>query len=279
MSGLTVEQLYFYPIKSLHGVPLSVMALDDFGAAGDRRWMIVDQHGQFVTQREKPQLARVAASLDGSSLQITLPGQHAIPVLPGARRRIVTIWRDQVEALSAQPGPDEALSDWLGESVALVYMAENTVRPVDPAFAGNGHRVSFADGFPFLVTHQASLNELSCRVGRDLDMRRFRPNIVVSGGGAFDEDHWTFLKSASGVRLKLVKHCARCVMTTVDPDTGKKSTDRQPLRELGQFRRTQQGVLFGMNAIHTNGQLIRVGDRFDVEDAATVNAAAERITS
>lgn len=272
MPALTVEQLYFYPVKSLHGVSLSTMAFDDFGATGDRRWMFVDQQGRFITQREKPELARVRASLDNQGLQITLPDQQALSVVAGTKKREVTVWRDQVEAFSALPGPAEAMSEWLGEPVDLVYMADNTVRQVDRDYADAGRRVSFADGFPLLITHQASLEDLSQRVGRDLDMRRFRPNIVVSGGEAFDEDHWQTLSSAPDVSLRLVKPSARCVMTTVDPDSGEKTADRQPLRELGQYRRSSLGVLFGVNAICTSGQRINVGDRFRSKKTPPVHA-------
>lgn len=264
MAQLKVEQLYYYPVKSLHGVALDAMTLDAFGPAGDRRWMIVDEEGRFVTQREQSRLAQVNAALTSSGLEIGIPGSEPERVFAGEETRRVLVWRDWVKAQIAAPGPSEKLSEWLGTPVSLVYMPESTLRAVDNKYVSDERRVSFADGFPFLVTHVASLNMLSERIGQSVDMRRFRPNIVVSGGEPFDEDRWASL-SKGGLRLRLVKPCTRCVMTTVHPDEGVRSSDLQPLRELGRFRRTEKGVVFGMNAVHDALGEIRVGDYFDVD--------------
>lgn len=264
MAQLKVEQLYYYPVKSLHGVALDAMTLDAFGPAGDRRWMIVDKEGRFVTQREQSRLAQVNGVLTLSGLEISIPGSEPEPVVAGDETRRVLIWRDWVKAQVAEPGPSEKLSEWLGMQVELVYMPESTLRPVDNKYVMDERRVSFADGFPFLVTHIASLDALSERIGQPVDMRRFRPNIVVSGGEAFEEDRWASL-SQGDLRLRLVKPCTRCVMTTVHPDQGVRSEDLQPLRELGRFRRTDKGVVFGVNAVHDALGEIRIGDRFEVD--------------
>lgn len=265
MSQLKVEQLFLYPVKSLHGVPLEAMTLDDFGPAGDRRWMVVDADGRFMTQREQPLMARVHAALGHEGLELTIPGQSApIRVRTGDRRRNVLVWRDWVRAEVAEAEASAALSEWLGQPVELAYMPESTVRPVDHHYVTSGQRVSFADGFPLLITHVASLESLSERIGEPVDMRRFRPNIVVSGGDPFAEDRWASL-SGQGVTLTPVKPCSRCLMTTVDPDEGVRADDLQPLRELGRFRRTANGVMFGVNAVHSGPGQIRVGDIFDVE--------------
>lgn len=264
MGQLKVEQLYYYPVKSLHGVALDKMTLDAFGPAGDRRWMIVDEEGRFVTQREQARLAQVNAALTTSGLELSIPGAEPETVVAGDETRRVLIWRDWVKAQIASPGPSEKLSEWLGMPVKLVYMPESTLRPVDSNYVNEERRVSFADGFPFLVTHIASLEALSERIGQPVDMRRFRPNVVVSGGEAFEEDRWAAL-SRDDLRLRLVKPCTRCVMTTVHPDQGLRSEDLQPLRELGRFRRTDKGVVFGVNAVHDALGEIRVGDCFDVD--------------
>ncbi|TBW59182.1 MOSC domain-containing protein [Marinobacter halodurans] len=261
---MTVEQLFYYPVKSLHGVEVDAVTLDDFGPAGDRRWMLVDEDGRFVTQREQPRLAQVHAALRDGVLTLSIPGQEApVPVMAGEDERRVLVWRDWVKARLAKPGPAELLSDWLGLRVALAYMPESSIRPVDRNYVSEERRVSFVDGFPFLITHTASLAALSERIGEPVDMRRFRPNIVVSGGDAFDEDGWAALHR-DGLSLDLVKPCSRCLMTTVHPDEGVRSDSLQPLRELGRFRRTPDGVLFGVNAVHSGPATIRVGDTFEV---------------
>ncbi|WP_148862972.1 MOSC domain-containing protein [Marinobacter fonticola] len=264
MAQLKIEQLFFYPVKSLHGVALDAMTLDAFGPAGDRRWMIVDDEGRFVTQREQPRLAQVNATLTPSGLHISIPGEAPEKVVASDETRRVLVWRDWVKAQPAQPGPSEKLSAWLGKAVQFVYMPESTLRPVDNTYVDDERRVSFADGFPFLITHTMSLESLSSRIGEPVDMRRFRPNIVVSGGEAFEEDRWAAL-SLGSLRFRLVKPCTRCVMTTVHPDEGVRSDNLQPLRELGRFRRTPDGVVFGVNAVHDALGELRVGDYFDVD--------------
>lgn len=264
MAQLTVEQLFYYPVKSLHGVEVDAVTLDDFGPAGDRRWMLVDEEGRFITQREQPQLALVHSALQHGVLTLSIPGQETpVPVTASERERRVLVWRDWVKAQLAEPGPAELLSDWLGVRVELAYMPESSVRPVDRNYVPEDRRVSFADGFPFLITHTASLAALSQRIGESVDMRRFRPNIVVSGGDAFDEDRWVRLHR-DDFTLDLVKPCSRCLMTTVHPDDGVRSDNLQPLRELGRFRRTPDGVLFGVNAVHSGPATLRVGDTFDI---------------
>lgn len=147
-------------------------------------------------------------------------------------------------------------------------MPEETFRRVDASRVTEYRRVSFADGFPFLITNLASLEELNSRLDSAIDMRRFRPNIVVEGAGAWDEDNWTSARIGE-TAFTLVKPCSRCVMTTVDPDQGVKSVDLQPLRMLGTYRRTSDGVIFGMNAIHESDGTIRVGDPITLQTTAT----------
>ncbi|MAA63914.1 MAG: MOSC domain-containing protein [Alteromonadaceae bacterium] len=271
MALLTVEQLYYYPVKSLRGIAVDSLDLSDFGPLNDRRWMIVDSDGKFVTQREQPRLAQVSAQLTSSGLQLCFPAippsldETIVAVEFGSQSLAVTVWKDTVRAIVAKPASSEALSRFLGLQVQLVYMPQDVVREADTRFTEPGRRVGFADGFPFLVTHQASLDALSRRIGSDIEMRRFRPNIVVSGGEAFAEDRWRTL-TREGLTLTLVKPCSRCIMTTVDPWLGVKSDDRQPLRELGSFRRTDAGVIFGMNAVHDGAGPIKVGDQFEISE-------------
>lgn len=271
MQALTVTQLFRYPVKSLGGNPAETLPLDDFGPAGDRRWMLVDDQGQFISQRSEPRLAPIRASLAsecGDAVRLSWPdGRGDFVATAGPKERPVTVWQDTVNGRIGEGDAATALSDWLGRSVELVWMPPEIRRGVQRDAGEAPHRVGFADGYPFLITHEASLMALCERLGEELTMRRFRPNIVVRGGEAFEEDAWRCLET-DAICFHLVKHCSRCVMTTVDPETGTMSEARQPLRELGRFRRTDAGILFGMNAVHDGPGRLTIGDTLHVTERA-----------
>ncbi|OEY67387.1 MOSC domain-containing protein [Marinobacter sp. X15-166B] len=260
MQVLRIEALFTYPVKSLAGLPVTTLALDDFGPSGDRRWMIVDEEGHFVTQRSRPELALIATTVTQGTVAIEVPGHPSMTLVPGQRVRRVKVWGDWVDAVVAESGPAEAISQHCGAPLQLVYMPDTTFRRVDPGRVRDDRRVGFADGFPFLVVNQQSLDDLNRRLDHPVDIRRFRPNIVVSGAPAWDEDEWRELQ-IGGLAFDLVKPCSRCIMTTVDPDTGINSAGAQPLRTLGQFRRTLDGVIFGMNAVHRGEGSLASGDQ------------------
>lgn len=253
-----VAALYHYPVKSLCGQAVDVLRLDALGPLDDRRWMLVDAAGTFVTQRMHGQLVRIRARSDGVQLQLNLPDGQILGFEASDVQVSVRVWRDEVPALLAT-GPSETLSAYLGVPVRLVRLPDAPVRRIDPARVPEERFVGFADGFPILVTHQASLAAVESWVGRPLDMRRFRPNIVIAGADPFAEDHWQSLQIGEVV-LDLVKPCSRCVMTTVDPDTGVREADGQPLKALSLHRKTAEGVIFGQNALHRTPGVLRVGD-------------------
>ncbi|MCK7551811.1 MOSC domain-containing protein [Marinobacter goseongensis] len=256
---MRVHALYLYPVKSLAGIPVSSFGLDNFGPRGDRRWMIVDADDQFVTQRDHPELATVTTSIDGDCVTVTIPGEGRFPLQATANETRARIWQDWVKALLGEPVASAALSRFCGTDLRFVYMPDETFRRVDAGRVTDIRRVGFADGFPLLVANLLSLEELNTRLETPVEMIRFRPNIVIEGAGAWQEDHWHELQIADQ-RVRLVKPCSRCVMTTVDPLTGTKAASLQPLRTLGQYRRTEDGVIFGMNGIHETPGRISVGD-------------------
>jgi len=260
---MNVQSLFIYPVKSLAGIPVSHLALDDFGPSGDRRWMIVDANGKFATQRRLPRLALIGVALDGEAVNIQIPGQGEFALTPDNKQEQVTVWRDQVLASAAQQMANEALSRFCGEPLRLVYMPETTFRRVDPERVADERRVGFADGFPFLVANSASLAELNGRLTQPVDMRRFRPNIVISGAEPWAEDNWRVLH-VGDVGLRVVKPCSRCVLTTVNPDTGVKDPGTEPLKTLSGYRRTGDGVIFGQNAVHDGRGRIVVGDSVSI---------------
>lgn len=256
---MLVHSLYLYPVKSLAGIAVQRMAFDDFGPVGDRRWMVVDDGGRFVTQRQLPQLALVATELDEQGVTVRIPGAGDFRLHSTAISCTVDVWGDQVDALVAAGEVNQALGQFCGLPLRLVYMPDDSFRQIDPSRVPQARRVGFADGFPLLVTNLASLEELNSRLSQPVEMRRFRPNIVVEGDIAWSEDQWSVLE-LERVRFNVVKPCSRCVLTTVDPDTGIKSPDGQPLKTLSSYRRSADGVIFGQNALHDGVGPLSVGD-------------------
>lgn len=251
----------------MRGARVAQAKVERRGLAGDRRWMVVDGGGKFISQRERPQLTRLTAEGNGDGLTISGDGV-SIAVYPEKQvQRSVRVWRDMVTAKGANPDADAALSDAMGEKVHLVFMDEATERPVDPSW-GEGE-VSFADGFPILVTNIASLRDLNQRLSAPVVMERFRPNVVIDCDAPWAEDGWKTIEAGSA-RLSLVKPCGRCVVTTTDQATGARPSD-EPLRTLATFRRSKNrrapGVLFGWNATVASPGIIAVGDTVSVSAA------------
>jgi uncharacterized protein len=264
-----VTSLYYYPVKSCRGIAIDVATLDRRGIADDRRFMIVDEWGRFISQRSHPRLALVEVRLDEDALTFSAPGTEpcSVPILRGGSTRTVVIWQDECEAVDQ--GQDAAgwLSEFLETSVELVRIDDRFKRFVDPNYAvRSSDEVGFADGYPLLVLSEESLEDLNVRLEVSVPMNRFRPNIVVRGGGAYAEDQWRRVRFGE-VQAAIVKPCARCSITTVDQQTGERS--KEPLRTLTTYRHDpERDVLFAQNAIHAGPGIIRVGDAVEVLSAA-----------
>ncbi|MDO3722020.1 MOSC domain-containing protein [Marinobacter sp. chi1] len=260
---MNVQFLWVYPVKSLAGIRVEALDLDDFGPAHDRRWMLVDDNGRFVTQRTHPELAKIKTSLAAGEVGVEIPGYGSFALEPTERRLEAKVWGDQVNTVLGAEEANAAVSAFCQRSLRFVFMPEDSFRQIDPDYVTSRRRVGFADGYPLLIANQASLEELNGRLRDPVEMRRFRPNVVVSGFTAWQEDHWREL-SVGTVRLSLAKPCSRCVMTTVDPEVGVKDSDGQPLKTLSGYRRQKEGVIFGMNAIHQSRGCLSVGDPVSV---------------
>lgn len=256
----TVTALSVYPVKSARGVAVAEAEVGDRGFEGDRRFMIVDAAGRFLTQRTLPRMALLEVAFDdGARLRLSAAGAGGITVPrrpESGETRTVEVWRDRVEALGVGPEPAAWLSRFLGVPCALVYMPDASERAVDPAFAPPDARVGFADGFPFLLASTDSLGELARR-GADVPMSRFRPNIVVSGAEPFAEDTWKTVRIGE-VTFAVCKPCGRCAITTTDQLTAE--VGREPLQTLATFRRTGREVRFGQNLVQQGRGKVRVGD-------------------
>jgi uncharacterized protein YcbX len=263
-----VSGLFVYPVKSCRGIALDEVKVVARGFRHDREWTVVDGDGRFVSQRTNPALARVAVQISDRTLVITTDGMPRLEVALSRARgpiREVTIWGDVCAARSAGRRAAGWFSDFLGSAVDLVRMPPSTVRPVDLEYAGPGHQVGFADGFPLLLISEGSLAELNRRLEVPVPMDRFRPNIVVAGCAPHAEDRWRRLTVGS-VSLRVVKPCARCVVTTTDQRTGERFPE--PLRTLARYRKIAGELLFGQNLIHEGRGTIRLGDTCRVEAVA-----------
>ena len=266
---MKVTALWIYPVKSLAGQSISEAELQTRGFADDRRWMLVDENGRFISQREHAHLARWQARLEVDTLFLKQLDTGVEIRVPQARAEagpqlVVQIWQDQVVAREVTTVPAEVLKVAFGFPCRLVYMAEDSRRAVDPRYAKAGEEVSFADGYPYLITTTGSLRAVEQQRGADLSMRRFRPNIVVEHEAAFAEDQWQAV-TIGRQPFRLPKPCARCIVITIDPDTTVKDPD--VFAAVADLHQEGRKVLFGMNACWEGllaGKL-RVGDEVLVE--------------
>ena len=264
--GAHLAEIHVYPLKSARGIRLDASTIDPTGLRHDRRWMIVTEEGRFVSQREEPRLALVVPTIEGDALRLSAPdvGDLRVPLEPDGSelgRRPVRIWQDEVRALDAGDEAAAWVAASLGAPHRLVHFPRSESRQVDPQFAREGDRVGFADGYAFLLASAASLADLNDRLDVPVPMDRFRPNLVVRGAAPFEEDGWREVRIGE-TRFRVVKPCARCVITTVDQRTA--AVGREPLRTLAAFRRVGTKVIFGQNLIHEGGGTLREGDALHV---------------
>jgi len=268
---MQISEINIYPIKSLKGISLNEAIVEDRGLRHDRRWMLIDTNKRFLTQREVPAMARVALESSENGFVARVGNESLeVPFSPATEEYCsAKIWSSSVRS---EIYPDE-VNDWFSKAIGtecrLVAMPEGAHRAVNPFYAVRRFKdtVSFADGYPFMLIGQASLDDLNSRLREPVPMNRFRPNFVVTGTDAFAEDKWRIIRIGSTV-FHVVKPSERCVLTTVDQTLGEK-TGKEPLRTLSIFRTIRGKVLFGENLIAENaGDSIKVGDRLEVLERA-----------
>ena len=260
---LRLSALYRYPLKSGKAEALQQVGLDQLGLDGDRRWMLVDEaSGRFLTQRAVAKMSQLSALWNSAGgVTLSTPGKAPLEVaLPGsdAELRGVTIWRDTLRVPDAGDAAAAWVSDFIGKATRLVQMPLARARTTEAGFGKDGDQVAFADGYPLLLIGQASLDDLSRQVGRPMEMLRFRPNLVIEGSQAYAEDGWKRLRIGD-VEFRVVKPCARCILTTIDPATGERSADREPFATLDAYRKTEHGALFGQNLVNDGIGHLEVG--------------------
>ena len=262
---MRLAALYIYPIKSTAPLALQEACVERRGLAHDRRWMVVDASGRFVTGRQTPRMTLIRARPLASGLELQAPGMATLFVTePGdAERLAATVWGDTIDAQVYATHADAWLSEFLGQPVRLVHMDADAVRPIDPDYSQPGDEVSFADGYPLLVIGQSALDGLNARLRKPVSMLQFRPNLVIDGVAAHAEDQWRRVR-IGGVEFDAVKPCVRCVFTTVDPERGERDPDGEPLRTLVSYRRLAKGVSFGQQLIPRGPGVVRAGDCVEV---------------
>lgn len=259
---LTVSGLYIYPVKSLGGIALPAASLTDRGFEYDRRWMLVDENNRFISQREVAAMAFLKVSLHEGGLLVQNTNKadcfYLVPFQPlTTEMMMVSVWSDNCLAQCVSAEADAWFSEQLDISCRLVYMPDNTLREVDELYAHNKEITSFSDGYPLLIIGQASLDDLNSRLSSPLQMDRFRPNIVFTGGLPFQEDDMKQF-SIGGIQFFGVKPCARCTITTIDQQTGVKG--KEPLKTLSTYRAKNNHIYFGQNLLYQGAGTIRIGD-------------------
>ncbi len=259
MSGIKLTGIYIYPIKSAAGIFLNTAQVENRGFQYDRRWMLVDEKGKFLSQRQLPRMALIKVFLEEEQLVIKAPDQETlfIPLHLDGDTIAVQVWNDVCDAIPLGKAVSQWFSEFLEIPCQLVYMPDSSFRPVDRSYATNNEPVSFADAFPFLLISEASLQDLNGRLDEPVPVNRFRPNLVVSGCEAFAEDNWHLIDIGS-IPFQVVKPCDRCLITTVDQAQGIRG--KEPLQTLAQYRRRNGKIFFGQNLIQEKLGTLQIGD-------------------
>lgn len=268
MSYTQLQQISIYPIKSSAGIDLSSSWVDDIGLPFDRRFVICDPNGNFITARTMPKICLIQATLTPQGLMLTAPDMPLLKIEYSQcldEYQHVTVWKDTVLGQRCAENVDAWISQYLGQPSYLLYFGEQSTRHV----ANTNHPVAFADGYPLLLISQGSLDDLNSKLAQPITMKQFRPNVVVSGCEPFAEDSWRHIRIGE-VEFELTKPCSRCIFTTVDPESADKHLHQEPLATLKQYRQVEKGdVMFGQNMIPLNKGQIRQGDQVTVLDTQT----------
>lgn len=267
LAMLSISQLYIYPVKSLGGIAVNTAVVTDRGLENDRRFMLVDANGQFITQRERPSMALLRTAIQALELIVWHKDNSSqplrLPLAPEPSPSLITVkvWDDYCEAQYVSDEADKWFSEKLNSPCRLLYMPESTKRMVDPVYALSNDITGFSDGYPVLLAGQSSLDDLNGRMSDALPMDRFRPNIVMAGGQPFQEDSMEQF-NVNGINFYGVKLCGRCVVTTTDQETG--VIGKEPLKTLATYRMANNKVYFGQNVLCGGEGLIHVGDEINI---------------
>lgn len=260
---MRVSALYIHPIKGCRGTSLDSSKVDRYGLVGDRRLMLVDETGRFLSQRGEPRLATITPELVGTTLRLSSDGAESLELEldPTGPSMEVSIWASELTAVDQGAQASGWFSDLLDREIHLVMFGAPSQRPIDPEFSPRPDaETAFTDGYPLLVVTEESLANLNSRLEEPVPMSRFRPNVVVTGAEAWSEDAWKGF-SIGQMEFDAVKPCARCVVPTTDQASGARHANQEPLRTLAGFRTLRPfGAIFGQNVVPRSTGRIEVGD-------------------
>lgn len=256
---MLISELYIHPVKSMAAQPVSELTFTDLGPKHDRQWMLISDSGKFMSQRHTPVLCRFFPRVSEKGLVIEFEGKHSPMVTFKGHLTPdtdVSVWGDEFRAIDCGNEIAEWLGEMLNNDVRLVEISEHSNRQIDTDYAQKGQYVGFADGFPTLVASSTSLMEFNSHLESPIDMRRFRPNIVIDGAKPYAEDQWQKLRIGE-LELELVKPCSRCIMPSINPDNATKEMAVNQV--LQKTRRKGRETYFGQNALHSSNGKIRIG--------------------
>ncbi|HQU85509.1 MAG TPA: MOSC domain-containing protein [Pyrinomonadaceae bacterium] len=264
---MNLSEINIYPVKSLKGISLENALVEEKGLQFDRRWMLVDEKNQFLTQREFPKMALIEVSVNLETLSFSADGKNLEVEFDKTIEKTASakVWSSRVKSNVYEDNINDWFSNVLETKCKLVVMPQNAKRAVEPFYAVRKFKdtVSFADAFPFLLIGESSLKDLNEKLENPVPMNRFRPNLVVSGSEAFAEDTWKKIRIGETI-FHVQKPCARCVMTTIDQQTAVKD-GKEPLKTLAKYRTKNGKVLFGQNLIAEKaGSFVKIGDEVEI---------------
>lgn len=257
----TLNDIYIYPIKSIQAISIPAGSVEEKGLSLDRRYMLVNKLGKFITGRTHPQLTQIKVEFSRNSLLVQAPNMQQLTITPDEfteDKKNAQIWSDHIQALHCGLKYDAWFSDYLNEPCQLLFFSQDTKRLIK----NRETQVSFADGYPLLLINQKSLDQLNARLQKPVSALNFRPNIVINGDFPFVEDSWSRIQIGE-VEFEVSKPCTRCLFINVDPKTGL-ADKKEPLATLATFRYTEGDINFGQNLIPLNSGFIRIGDEVKV---------------
>ncbi|AUH52677.1 MOSC domain-containing protein [Chromobacterium sp. ATCC 53434] len=258
---MQLTAMFVHPLKSTRGIAFDRAYAGPLGLLHDREWLLATPDGNQITARSHPQLLRVAVELLPGGLLLRYPGKPSICALATAFQRPhpAQVWKDSFEAWHGDERLDAWFADIVGCDCRLLWLGARSNR----AFKHGADGMSFADGYPFLLVNQASLDDLNRQLEQPVALRNFRPNLVVSGDYPWMEDEWKAIRIGD-IEFEVMKPCTRCVLTTVDPELGEKRADGEPLRTLVRTRRLDEGVCFGVNLRARNAGMLTLGAPLEI---------------
>lgn len=263
MENLKISDIIIYPIKSLGGISLKNAVVEKRGLKYDRRWMLVNENGVFLTQRKFREMALLQVEITDNGLKVSHKTKDIQPIeIPFNSEPLehlrVQVWDDTCTAFTISDSINQWFSDVLERDCRLVYMPDDSLRQLDRRYAKEGEITGFADGYPVLILGESALEKLNKKLENAIPMNRFRPNLVFSGGSPNEEDTWKELKIGQ-INFYGAKPCARCIMTTINQDNA--VAGKEPLKTLSTYRKVGKKILFGQNLIPRSlGESVKVGD-------------------